>query len=482
MMDTAVPTMKTESQPITRHIGVFVHETLFSDLPAEAVRRAKNSFLDTLGVALGGISEPAPQLLCRFVREQGDCEHASVLAQGLKTSVPYAALINGTAGDIVGWSDISVTQMTHPSVSICPAVWAIGEHIRAPGKEVLLAHVLGLEVANKLGAGVKPGLQLKGWHPLAVLNTFGCAIAGGKLLGLDVDGLCNALGIAGAEASGMRVAMGSMSKAYGAGRAARDGVTAALLANIGYTGPVNVIEGRDGFLQTFGDGASGAGILEQLGNPFEFVSPGITLKKFPACTRSHNGIQGLLNLREQYSFGSGDIAKVECLVTPAVVDYLKFPRPKNKFEAKYSMEFCIATAIRDGTVLISSFTDERVCNPELAALMEKITMTVWPEYAKDGYNPSYAPYGCVVQVTLKDGRKLVERVDKGPWEPSTPPGWDDLVPKFRSNAEMVLDKNIVDQVVETVACLETLEDISELVTLVSNGQRANGKNTATAFR
>lgn len=452
---------------ITAKLAEFVVNTRYDDVPGEVMRLAKNSFLDTLGIALGGMTERAPQLLIQHARELGGTPTASVLAQNLRTNAPNAALINGTAADIVGWSDISVIQMTHPSVSICPAVWAIGEQLKCSGKEVLLAHVLGLEVADKIGAGVKPGFQLKGWHPLAVLNTFGAAAATGKLLGLDVEQLCNALGIAGAEASGMRVAMGTMSKAYGAGRSARDGVTAGLLARLGYTGPTDVIEGRDGFLQTFGDGATGAGILDRLGDPYEFVSPGITLKKFPACTRSHNGIQGMLNLRRLHNLRPADIGAIECLVTPAVMDYLKFPRPQSKFEAKYSMEFCLATVVRDGAVTVSSFADERVRDPELNALMNKITMTVAPEYAKDGYNPPYAPYGCILNVKLNDGRALSERVDQGPWEPGTPPGWDDLVAKFGGNAEMMLPKDAADRAVEMVGRLDQIEDIGELMSLLS---------------
>jgi 2-methylcitrate dehydratase PrpD len=470
-MDGAPNATSVSRKPITRKLAQFVHDAEFAKLPSEVVQLAKNSFLDTLGIALGGMAEPAPQILCRFVREQGGEPNATVLARSLKTSAPYAALVNGTAADIAGFSDISVIQMTHPSVSICPAVWAVGEQVHASGEAVLLAHVLGVEVADKIGAGVKPGLQLKGWHPLAVLNTFGCAAACGKLLRLDVEQLCNALGIAGAEASGIRVAMGTMSKAYGAGRSARDGVSAALLAALGYTGPKNVIEGRDGFLQTFGDGAAGDAMLERLGDPYEFISPGITLKKFPACTRSHNGIQGMLNLLKQHGFRAQDVAAVECLVTPAVVDYLKFSDPQSKFESKYSMEFCIATVLRDGQVTLSSFSEERVRDPELRAIMQKITMSIWPEYAKDGYNPSYAPYGCVVNVTLQDGRRFTERVDQGPWEPATPPSWDDLVAKFRGSAEMVLPATRMEEAIELVACLERMDDISRLIRLLGSSRR-----------
>src|SRR5512146_1827839 len=210
-----------KTAPITRKLSEFAAGAQFKNLPSEVVRLAKHSFLDPLGVALGGMTEPAPGILSRFVRDQGGTPSATVLAQKFRTNAPNAALVNGTAGDIVGWSDISVIQMTHPSVSICAAVWAMGEQARAPGSTALLAHVLGVEVADKIGAGIRPQFQLQGWHPLAVLNTFGAAVAGSKLLGLDASGISNALGIAGAEASGMRVAMGTMSKAYGAGRSAR---------------------------------------------------------------------------------------------------------------------------------------------------------------------------------------------------------------------------------------------------------------------
>jgi len=463
----ATEKLSTENTiPITERLAGFITDVGFNDLPSEVVRLAKNSFLDTLGLALVGMTEAAPKVLSRFIQEQGGAPVATVLTQKFKTNAPNAALVNGTAGDILGWSDISVIQMTHPSVSICPAVWALGEQLHASGKAAILAHVLGVEIADKLGAGIRPRFQLKGWHPLAVLNTVGAAAAGGKLLGLDAIAIGNALGIAGAEASGMRVAMGTMSKAYGAGRSARDGLVAARLAGLGYTGPRNVIEGRDGFLQTFGEGADGKGILENLGNPYEFISPGITLKKFPACTRSHNGIHGVLTLKKRYGFTPDDIQSVECLVTPAVVDYLKFPRPKSKFEAKYSMEFCIATAIRDGKVVASSFTDEKTRDPELLGLLARVKMSIWPEYSKHGYNPPHAPYGCLVNITLRNGQRYSLQVDSGPWEPATPPSWEDLEEKFRGNAELVLPRSTVDNALDMIAQLEKLEDIGAVMALL----------------
>lgn len=458
---------------LTARLVQFVVGTRYEDIPPEVIRLAKHSFLDTLGLALGGMAEPAPQILTRHVEAQGGDPAATVLTRGFKTCAPFAALVNGTAGDVAGWSDVSVIQMNHPSVSVCPAVWAVGEQLGSSGKDILLAHVIGAEVANKIGAGVRPEFQLKGWHPVAVLNTFGAAAAAGRLLKLDSGQMANAFGIAGAEASGIRAAMGTMSKAYGAGRSARDGITCAQLAGMGFTGPADVLEARDGFLQTFGDGSAGARILEHLGDPFEFISPGISLKKFPSCTRSHNAIQGILNLRNKHGFAAGDVARVECLVTPAVADFLKFPSPRTKFEAKYSMQFCVATALLDGKITISSFSDARVNDPATASVMQRVEMAVSPEYAKHGYNPPHAPYGCLLKVKLKDGREFSQQVDRSPWGPESPPSWDDVVDKYRNNAEPVLDRDKIDLSIETVVNLERLGNIGRLMDMLRGNRPGN---------
>ena len=235
--------------------------------------RAKLSFLDTLGVAIGGAVESAPRILGEHVRELGLRGESTVIGQAFKCDAAHAALVNGVAADMIGGRDISVTSTTHFSVAIAPTVWAVGEQTHASGADVLAAQIVGTEVANKIGAGVEPGLQLRGWHPLAVLNTFGAAAAAGRLLRFDEQRMQNAFGIAAGEASGMRVAIGTMAKAMGAGRSARDGIHAAILASMGFTGPMDVIEARDGFLQTFGDGVNGDRILDHLGAPFSPWEP-----------------------------------------------------------------------------------------------------------------------------------------------------------------------------------------------------------------
>lgn len=459
--------------PITRALADFAARMRFDDLPEEVVLGSKRSFLDTIGVSLGGCTEAAPGILKTYAARYLGAGMASVIGQGVKAPAPLAALVNGTAADVYGFSDIVVPNMNHPSGSLCSAVGALGEELGSAGRDLILAHVVGVEIADRIGVGIKPGFQLKGWHPLAVLNTFGAAVACGKLLGFDSERMANALGIAGVMASGIRAGMGTMSKALGAGRAARDGMEAALLAADGYTGPTAVIEARDGFLQTFGDGASGEGILENLGASFEYTNPGMTYKAYPTCTRSHPGIAATLKLRQAHAIDPEEIDNIVCNVTPAVADYLKFGVAETKLEAKYSLPFCVALALIDGKVTLANVTEEKVREPRIVALMKKVTMVVSPDFAKHGYIPEHAPHGCRVHIRMKNGEEFVLQENRGPWEPTTPPGWDALFEKYQGCAEAVLDASAIRESADIIRDLENAPDNRRLMDLV-RGPAAEG--------
>ncbi|MET3794730.1 MmgE/PrpD family protein [Aquamicrobium terrae] len=462
---------------ITRSLAEFAANASLERVPGDVIEGSKRSLLDTIGVMLGGCGEPAPRLLARYACSYG-IGKASLIGQGQKVAAPLAALVNGTAADVLGFSDIVVDNMNHPSGSVCAAVLALAEERDASGADVILAHLIGVEVADKIGVGVKPQLQIKGWHPLAVLNTFGVAAACGRLLKLDTDKMANALGIAGVMASGMRAGNGTMSKAFGAGRAARDGLEAALLAKMGFTGSTAVIEARDGFLLTFGDGASGAGILDNLGDPYEFTNPGMTYKAYPTCTRSHPGINAALKLRAQYKFGLDDIDHIVCNVAPAVADYLKFGVATTKLEAKYSLPFCVALALIEGRVTLANVTDEKVGDPQVIALMKKVTMQISEDFARHGYLPPHAPHGCRVHVHLKSGLELVQQENRGPWEPTTPPTWEHLSEKYRRCAELVLSDEAIDGSIDLLSRLETVSRIHSLIDLIRQPDGVNARMRA----
>src|SRR5690606_8801329 len=158
-------------------------------------------------------------------------------------------------------------------------------------------------------------------------------------LGLDAAQMASALGIAGQCAAGVKVSLGTMSKAYAVGHAAEAAVTSAELAAPGIRGSPEILEGRDGFFQTFGAGVSCDEL--RLGKPFEFEHPGITIKPYPACTRSHPAIDAAIELGARLGERADEIESVDCAVGPAVLDVVKVADPRNPMEAKFSLPFCV---------------------------------------------------------------------------------------------------------------------------------------------
>lgn len=452
--------------PVTATLAAFIAGTPLEAIPEAVLQAARRSFADAIGVSLAGSRQPGPRILAQYVRDLGAECTATVVGHGLRSTPAFAAWVNGTSADVLGWADFSVVHMNHPSAAIAPAALALGESIRATGREMLLAYVLGVEVSNKLAQGVKPGFHVKGWHALGVCNTFGVAATAARLLGLDKEWTANALGIAGADASGVKASMVTMTKSYVAGAAGRDGIDAALLARRGYTGPVNVIEGRDGFLQTFGSGADARGVLENLAEPFDFVSPGLTLKLYSSCTHTHTAIAAALRLRRKHGISVDAVDSITCSVAPVVYDFLAWPSPDNAREAKFSMQFCVATALIKGNVRLADFTHDAVRDPQTVALMKRVEMVVSPEFAALGYNPPEAPSGCIMTMRLKDGAIYTERSEHGPWEPPNIPPWDELLDKFVGASSEVLDATDARRAFAMLQNIDELEGVTDLATIL----------------
>lgn len=451
---------------VTEELAAYIAAARFADLPAAVVQMSKNSILDTIGVALAGAVEPGARLLGEHVAENEGTGACSLIGLKARNSPRSAALVNGMSAHMLGYSDLSVTPVVHPSISVVPAVLALAQARGASGRDVILAHVLGVELACKLGEAVGAEFNQKGWHPCSVLGTFGAVAGAARIAGLDASRTANAMGLAGMQAAGIKAGMGTMAKAYGAGKAAESGVVSTVLAEKGFTGPTSVIEGVDGFLQTFGDGASGDHIVESFGNPYHFVAPGIAYKPYPSCTCSHTSIKAVLSLREQHAFQAEEVAEIVCSVSPAVANYLKFPQPATALEAKYSLQYCVAAALLDGTVDINTFNDARVSDPRVVKVMRRIKMTVAPDLAALGFNPAIAPFGARVTVRLRDGREFFRRQDKGPWEPETPPSWNDLLQKYQSCAALVLNEAAIAETISILANLENERDVSRLMELL----------------
>src|SRR2546425_13114005 len=247
---------------LTQEVVNFVHKTRYQDIPLEVVRLAQGLILDGLGVTLAGSTEKGSRILQAYVRQMGGKAEATVIGPRFMAPLPKAALVNGAAGHAMDYDDTQLSTskeavyglLTHPTVPVLSAVLATGEKEKIRGKDFLLAYILGVEVECRIADAINPHHYQSGFHSTATMGGFGAAMAVGKILRLKEEALVRAMGIAASMASGLRENFGTMTKPLHAGRAAENGVTAALLAQAGFTAATNILEARRGFYNAMAGG------------------------------------------------------------------------------------------------------------------------------------------------------------------------------------------------------------------------------------
>lgn len=450
---------------VTERLARFVVETRYTDLPPDAIEQGKRALLDTIGVSLAGVRDDTGKIIVETVAELGGKPVAGVIGSSIKLDPASAALINGTLGHALDYDDVNGSMRGHPSVPIAPAALAIGESVGASGRDILLAFILGVEVECKVGRGINIGSHYNaGWHATATLGVLGAAAAAGKLLGLTVDQMVMALGIAASEASGLRQNFGTMTKPFHAGNAARGGVLAALLARNGFTADAGILEAdKIGYGKIFSAGANFEieRAVASLGNPYDIVKPGISVKKYPCCFATHRALDAMAKIRREYEIAPSDVEVIEVTVASGGLTPLIHSRPKTGLEGKFSMEYCLAAGLLDEQVRLATFSDEAVARPEAQALIPKVNV-------REDANVKAGPDGGFAEVTVRlaGGQEYARRVDNPRGDPTDPLSWAELVDKYQDCAALVLDHPATEQSVRLLESIERLSNINQLMDIV----------------
>jgi 2-methylcitrate dehydratase PrpD len=442
-------------------LAAYVAGESFERLPDAAVRAARRAVLDTLGVMLAGAAEPTAVRARAALARRRAGDEAAIVGTPLRGSVEDAALLNGVAAHALDYDDLSASLSGHPSVPVLPAALAVAEREHAPGTALLAAFVAGVEVEAKLGRAMNPGLYEVGWHATSTLGVFGAAAATARLLGLPADRIVHALALAASMASGIKANFGTDGKPWHVGHAARCGTEAALLAGAGFSGNPWALEHADGFGSAYGAGGKPAweAATAGLGAPHDLVHPGIGVKRFPACASTHQALDAVLALREGSAFRAADVAAVDCGVYYLAPHQLIYDRAETGLQGKFSMPYCVAVALLDGTVGLAQFADERVRRPDVQALMPKVRMFVHPEQTTRDCLPRRFSE---VTITLADGRRLVRRVEHARGQPQNPLADAELEAKFRDCAGLALGSDAVEPLLGAVRALEAVPDVSVL--------------------
>ena len=434
-----------------------------ADVPTTARSAAAAAFLDTTGVILAGVSEPASRAVQHTVAADGG-DSCQVLGTSFRATATNAALANGTAAHALDFDDMCFVSLAHPSAPLVPAALAAAEVAGASGRACLDAYVVGFEIEGRLGRLMNPRHYQRGWHCTSTIGTIGAAAACSRLLGLDAGATGHALAIAASEASGFKENFGSMVKPLHAGLAARNGVLAALLARSGLTASQRALDGPQGFLAAMDSERTSVtdADLADLGSRWEIADTGITVKLYPSCAGTHPTLDTVLDLQREASFAAGDVERIDVDVDSITPTVLIYERPQSGLEAKFSMPFCVAAAVIHGRVGIDTFEGDRLDDAQIRAFMPRVQMRVKPSF--DGVAPPLTQ--AHVTITLKGGKTLTRAAKGARGYPERPASDRDMDEKFLSCAERALPAGTIGDALKVVRVIEDVYDISELTNLL----------------
>jgi 2-methylcitrate dehydratase PrpD len=411
---------------------------------------------------LAGQNEPGVQAVRRGVAAwgPGGCFVVGA-AEGMPA--PAAALVNGTAAHAIDYDDVLNPSMSHPSAALVPALIALAEATGAGTAEVVDAYLVGFEVLARLGEGMNIAHYRRGWHTTLSLGSPGVAAACGRLLKLDAGRMAMALSLSTSMAGGSKRQFGTVAKPLHAGLAAKNGMVAAQLAAAGVEGVAEPFEGKWGYLELMaGDTAPGfAQLVERLGAPPAMEQHGVWLKAYPCCASTHRPVDALRRLRGEMQ----DMTRIEALVSEVAAANLRYRVPATPSEARFSLPYCLAATLEDGTLTMASFSESAIARPSIRALIERIEMQVDPALAGD--KPvNEATERATLRVSLADGRFLQEVRDVPHGHPDDPLSEDELGAKFLDCARGALPPDRAAAALERLQRFDRLNRIEEVTTLL----------------
>ncbi len=442
---------------VTEKMAVWAAET--PDIQsAGALDKARDAVLDTIGVMIAGASDQAAKRVRRAVAFWGDGP-ATVVGQSKTLAAPWAALTNGTAAHALDFDDSFSPVSGHASAVMVPALLALAEAESVSGHAVLDAYVVGLEIQARVGQSVNVEHYKRGWHATSTVATIGTAAGCARLLGLPVDGMRNAISIAVSTAGGSKRQFGTMAKPMHAGLAAKNAVMAAGLAAAGIEASEEPLDGKWGFRDLYaGDSSPGfEAAMAALGDPLAIEEFALSPKSYPCCASTHTSLDGLLALKSEHGFGANDVDSVTTTVPPINFNNLMYPNPQTEMEKRFSMEYCLSTAMTHGEVVVGDFRPGGETPPEVKDFMPRVEML------KSDKPDSRPPPPTILEIKLRDGRTLSTEVTLQKGGKDFPLGDEDYARKFLDCAATGMEAAAANELHKAVYGMDNLEAIAGLM-------------------
>ncbi len=414
-------------------------------------KEATRTLLNWVGCAVGGSRHETVDIAISALKPFSGPAQASVLGRRDRMDILHAALMNGISSHIFDFDDTHLKTIIHPAGPVASAILALSEYQPVSGRDFLHALVLGVEAECRIGNAVYPEHYDIGWHITGTAGVFGAAAASGKLLGLSEQQMVWALGLAATQPVGLREMFGTMTKSFHPGRAAQNGLTAALLASRNFTSSDQAIEAKRGWANTLSTAHRYGQITDKLGETYEISLN--TYKPFACGIVIHPAIDGCIQLRNRYNLTAAQIERIELKVHPLVLELTGKKTPQTGLEGKFSVFHAAAVAIVQGAAGEKQFSDRVVRDPVIMALRDRVVAVIDPTIHEEQVR---------VAITLKDGRRVEEYIEHAIGSLQRPMTDADLESKFADLADGVLPKSQARRLMDLCWAVEKLPAAADL--------------------
>lgn len=435
---------------VTRELASWIVSCELDAIPEDVQREGVRTFFNWVGCAVGGARhETVDRALAALMQFSGPAT-ASVLGRAERMDALHAALMNGISSHVLDYDDTHLKTIIHPAGPVASALAAVAETRRTTaGRDFLNALVIGCEVECRIGNSVYPDHYDRGWHITGTAGVFGAAAAVGRLIGLDEQQMCWALGIAATQSSGLREMFGTMCKSFHPGRAAQNGAAAAFLAKAGFDSSDRAIEAPRGFANVLSTKQDYREVLDGLGSVWE---AGLNSYKPFACgIVIHPAIDACQQLRTELGDAVGTIERVEVKAHPLVLELTGKKEPRTGLEGKFSIYHAVACALLRGDGSPTAFTDEAVNNAALVALRRKVHVEADPQCHEASVD---------IAVVLADERRVTKHVDRALGSRERPLTDLQLEEKFRHQASLTIGADATRALMQVAWSLPELDDVT----------------------
>jgi 2-methylcitrate dehydratase PrpD len=415
------------AKDVTRTLARYVVSTKPSDLPASVRKEAARTLLNWVGCTLGGSRHETVDIAISAMAPFSGPAQASILGRKERLDILNAALINGISSHVLDYDDTHSRNIIHPAGPVISAILALSEHHPVSGNEFVNALVLGVDAECRIGNSVYPKHYDVGWHITGTAGVFGAAAASGKLLGLSEQQMLWALGLAATQPVGLQEMFGSMTKSFHPGRAAQNGLTAALLASKNFTSSEQSLEAKYGWANVVSAAHNYDDITKRLGESFEISKN--TYKPFACGVVMHPTIDGCIQLRNENKLSADEIDRIELRVHPLVMQLTSKKSPQTGLEGKFSIYHAASVALVEGSGGIEQFSDRAVRDRTIASLRDRVSTVVDSSLHEDQVR---------IAVVTKNGRRLEKFVEHAVGSLDHPMSDKDLEAKFTGLANGVL--------------------------------------------